>query len=103
MQNENIKETVSEEAVNTEQKIYVVTEPSYFDGMFHNSGEIIRTDKKPSLYMKKITESPIKANSEHIIILNHRHNRRKRICISWKTSSSTIPPQTKKRIIYIIK
>ena len=60
MQNENIKETVSEEAVNTEQKIYVVTEPSYFDGMFYNSCEIIRTDKKPSLYMKKITESQLK-------------------------------------------
>ena len=55
MQNENIKETVSEEAVNTEQKIYVVTEPSYFDGMFYNSGEIIRTDKKPSLYIKNMT------------------------------------------------
>ena len=63
MQYENIKETVSEEAVNTEQKIYVVTEPSYFDGMFYNSGEIIRTDKKPSLYMKKITESQLKSRT----------------------------------------
>ena len=63
MQNEYIKETVSEEAVNTEQKIYVVTEPSYFDGMFYNSGEIIRTDKKPSFYMKKITESQLKSRT----------------------------------------
>ena len=60
MQNENIKETVPAETTKSEEKIYVVTEPSYFDGMFYNSGEIIRTDKKPSLYMKKITENQLK-------------------------------------------
>lgn len=63
MQNENIKETVPAETTKSEEKIYVVTEPSYFDGMFYNSGEIIRTDKKPSLYMKKITESQLKSRT----------------------------------------
>lgn len=63
MQNENIKETVPAETTKSEEKIYVVTEPSYFDGMFYNSGEIIRTDKKPSLYMKKITENQLKSRT----------------------------------------
>ena len=60
MQSKNIKETVSAEVTTTVEKIYVVKEPSFFDGLYYNSGEVIRTSKEPSIHMKEVTEEELK-------------------------------------------
>ena len=60
MQNKNIKETVSAEVTTPVEKIYVVNEPSFFGGLYYNSGEVIRTSKEPSIHMKEVTEEELK-------------------------------------------
>ena len=59
MQNKNIKETVSAEVTTPVEKIYVVKEPSFFGGLYYNSGEVIRTSKEPSIHMKEVTEEEL--------------------------------------------
>lgn len=50
---------VSQEAVK-ETKIYIVRTASYYNGLYYDVGEIIRTDGKPTVYMEEVTEEQLK-------------------------------------------
>lgn len=50
---------VSQEAVK-ETKIYIVRTASYYNGLYYDVGEIIRTDGKPTVYMEEVTEDQLK-------------------------------------------
>lgn len=59
MPSKNETASVSAEA-QKEIKVYVVTTASYFDGLYYDVGEVIRTDKEPTQYMKETSEEELK-------------------------------------------